>query len=71
MTNAMKQMLRELMGYRSGNVLCGERQFSYIVSRADRSAAEALAEIGVINIVEDERGIRAYRAVKERGGVNV
>jgi hypothetical protein len=62
MTNAMKTMLRELLGYRLGNVRQGPRSHSQIVSRADRSAAEALAKLGIVYVVRgDGHGVRAYR----------
>lgn len=60
MTNAMKTMLRELMGYRTGNVCHHPKAFSLIVSKADMAAAQKLSEIGVVAVVER----RAYRATQ-------
>jgi hypothetical protein len=61
MTNAMKTMLRELMGYQSVLLVQPPRAHSRIVSRADRRAAEELAELGIVRI----NGDRAVRVVRD------
>jgi hypothetical protein len=62
MTNAMKTMLRELMGYQSVLIVQPPKDHSRIVSRAGRRAAEALADLGVVRIVDG----RAVRVVRDR-----
>lgn len=64
MTNAMKTMLRELMGYRTGNVRHHPKAFSLIVSKADMAAAQKLSEIGVVKVIER----RAYPATQPGDG---
>ena len=59
MTGAMRTMLRELMGYRTGNVVHHPRRFSLIVSKADLRAAITLENEGIVRIVDR----RAYRVV--------
>jgi hypothetical protein len=49
-TKAMKTMLRELMGYRTGNVFHHPKKRALIVTRADLRAAETLQNLGIVRI---------------------
>lgn len=61
MSEAMKRLIREMMGHRDGNFHFPPKDRALLVTNADMTAARKLAEIGVIEINHVGRGYEARR----------